>query len=66
MQFITDDKGKKLGVVLTIEAYNNMLEQLDQLEDIKCYDEAKKGSLEFIDAEQAFKEIEAKRINNHV
>jgi len=38
MQFITDDKGKKLGVVLTIEAYNNMLEQLDQLEDIKCYE----------------------------
>lgn len=65
MQFITDDKGNKLSVVLTMEAYNNMLEQLEELEDIKKYDEAKKGSLEFIDADEAFKEIEAKRKNNY-
>jgi len=66
MQFITDDKGGKLGVVLTMEAYNKMLEQVEELEDIKSYDEAKKGPLEFVDADEAFKEIEAKRVSNHV
>jgi len=37
------------------------MEELEDLQDIKIYDEAKKGKQEFIDAEQAFKVIEQKR-----
>jgi len=41
-QFITDDTGKKLGVLLPIKEYNRMLEELEDIEDVKLYDEAKK------------------------
>lgn len=60
-QFVTDDHGKKLAVILPINEYNKMVDDLEELEDIKLYDAAKKGKQEFIDAEKAFKEIEKKR-----
>lgn len=60
-QFVTDDHGKKLAVILPINEYNKMVDDLEELEDIKLYDAAKKGKQEFIDAEEAFKEIEKKR-----
>lgn len=60
-QFVTDDHGKKLAVILPIKDYNKMVDELEELEDIKLYDAAKKGKQEFIDAQQAFKEIEESR-----
>ncbi len=60
-QYITDEKGKKISVVLPVKYYEALLEELEELEDIKLYDEAKKGKQEFIDAAQAFKEIEEER-----
>lgn len=60
-QFVTDDHGKKIAVILPIKEYNKMVDDLEELEDIKLYDAAKKGKQEFIDAEVAFKEIEKKR-----
>jgi len=41
-QFITDDTGKKMGVLLPIKEYNRMLEELDEFEDVKLYDKAKR------------------------
>lgn len=38
-----------------------MLANLEELEAIKLYDIAKKGKQEFVDAEEAFKEIEEAR-----
>ena len=38
-----------------------MVDELEELEDIKLYDAAKKGKQEFVDAEQAFQEIEEAR-----
>ena len=40
-QFITDSAGKKL-VVLTMKEYKKMMDDLEELEDIKLYDKAKK------------------------
>jgi hypothetical protein len=60
-QYITDNKGKKLSVVLTMKDYKKILEELEDLEDIKRYDAAKKRKQSFVDAETAFKQIEAKR-----
>lgn len=60
-QFVTDDHGKKLAVILPIKEYNKMVDDLEDMEDVKLYDAAKKGDQEFIDAEQAFREIEEKR-----
>jgi hypothetical protein len=57
-QYITDDKGKKLSVVLPIEEYHTMLEEL---EDIRLYDEAKASDEPSIPIDEAFKMIEANR-----
>ncbi len=43
-----------------------MIEELEELEDIRLYDEAKQGEQEFVDAELAFKEIEENRKNKDV
>lgn len=63
-QFITDNNGKKLAVILPIKTYHKMVEELDELDDIKLYDAAKKHKQEFIDAEQGFLEIEEDRKKN--
>ncbi len=60
-QFVTDDHGKKLAVILPIKEYHKMLEELEELEDIKLYDEAKKSNEPSIPIDDAFKMIEAKR-----
>jgi hypothetical protein len=40
-QFITDKKGKKLSVVISLIQYKKMLEELEELEDIRLYDAVK-------------------------
>ena len=60
-QFVTDDHGNKLAVILPIKEYHKMMDDLEELEDIKSYDAAKKGKQEFIDAEEAFREIDEER-----
>ncbi len=41
-QYITDDHGKKLAVIVPIKQYEKILEELEGLEDIRLYDQAKK------------------------
>ena len=40
-QFITDTAGKKQAVVLPIKEYALLIEELEELEDIKRYDAVK-------------------------
>ncbi|PZX52710.1 type II toxin-antitoxin system Phd/YefM family antitoxin [Algoriphagus chordae] len=40
-QFVTDPKGKKVAVIVPINEYEKMMEELDELEDIRLYDESK-------------------------
>jgi hypothetical protein len=60
-QYITDNTGKKLSVVLSIEEYNTILDELEELEDIRLYDEAKAADEPSVPIDEAFKMIEAKR-----
>ena len=41
-QYITDNTGKKISVVLPIQDFKAIMEELEELEDIRLYDEAKK------------------------
>lgn len=59
--FITDGQGKKISVVLPVKDFEAILEELEELEDIKLYDEAKKSNEPSIPIDDAFKKIEAKR-----
>ena len=40
-QFLTDDKGQRMAVVISIEDYEKIVEELEDLEDIRAYEEAK-------------------------
>ncbi|MDZ4845528.1 MAG: hypothetical protein SH857_08265 [Chitinophagales bacterium] len=60
-QYITDNSGKKISVVLPLKDFKVILEELEELEDIRLYDEAKKSKEPSIPIDKAFKMIEAKR-----
>ena len=60
-QYITDNTGKKISVAPPIKAFKAIIEELEELEDIKLYDEAKKSDEPSIPIDDAFKMIEAKR-----
>ena len=59
-QFIVDSVGKKMVVLPQIQ-FDAIMEELEELEDIKRYDAAKKRKQVFVDADVAFQQIEAKR-----
>ncbi len=63
-QYITDNAGKKISVVLPLKEFKTIMEELEELEDIRLYDEAKSTKEPSIDIDEAFKIIEAKRKNN--
>ena len=60
-QYITNTKGKKLSVVLSIKDYKKMLDDLEELDDIRLFDEAKASKEKSVPAIEAFAKIDAKR-----
>lgn len=60
-QYITDKTGKKISVVLSMEDFKAIMEELEDLEDIKLYDDARKANEASIPVDEAFKQIEASR-----
>jgi hypothetical protein len=56
--FVVDEAGNRIEVVLPIEDYQRILEDLEELESIRAFDAAKASADEAIPAEQAFSEIE--------
>ena len=65
MRYLTDENGKRIGVVLDIEEYERLREIENEMEDIRRYDEAmaarKRGESDAIPWEQAKREIERER-----
>ena len=56
--YVIDEQGKAIGVVLDIADYRKLLEELEELESIRAYDAAKASGDETISFEQAVSEIE--------
>ena len=56
--FVIDKNGNRTAVLLDIEEYNTLLQELEELESIKVYDAAKFSDDEAIPFEQAIEEIE--------
>ena len=63
-QFITDASGKKVAIILPMNDYEKMMDELDEYACIKAYDKAQTRKQEFIPAEDMFKAIEKKRKHN--
>jgi PHD/YefM family antitoxin component YafN of YafNO toxin-antitoxin module len=64
-RYITDETGKRRGVILDIEEYERLLEALEDLADLRAADEAlreiESGEDELIPWEQAKREIGEER-----
>jgi hypothetical protein len=57
-KYVTNRRGKKVGVVLDIEDYKKMLADIEELESIRAYDAAKDSGDEVISFLKATQEIE--------
>ncbi len=55
-QFVVNERGEKVAVVISIEEYEKILEELEDLEDIRAYDEAKASGDVAVPLEQALAE----------
>jgi hypothetical protein len=40
-QYITNKKGKKTAVILSVKEYQHVIEELEELNDLRLYDEGK-------------------------
>jgi PHD/YefM family antitoxin component YafN of YafNO toxin-antitoxin module len=59
--YIVDDDGNRVGVILPMEDYRRLMEDLEELESIRAYDAAKQSGDQAIPFEQAVREIEQDR-----
>jgi PHD/YefM family antitoxin component YafN of YafNO toxin-antitoxin module len=56
-----NERSEKVAVVIGIEEYEKILEELEDLEDIRAYDEARASGETGIPLEQALAEIRRNR-----
>lgn len=56
-KYITDAKGKRTQVVLDIRDYKRLMSEMEELESIRAFDEAKRSTDEAIPLAQALHEI---------
>ena len=62
-QFLTDEKGEKIAVVLSIKEYEDMLEELEDAEALREFHEAKASGEVGVPFDEAIRRIERER--NH-
>lgn len=60
-QYITNDNGTKVAVILPLKFYEKMMDELDELDAIKAYDKVKSRKSQFVPAMDIFNAIEQKR-----
>ena len=60
-QFLTDEKGEKIAVVISIKEYEELLEELEDAEAIREYQEAKASGEVGVPWDEALARIERER-----
>ena len=60
-RFVTDKDGKRIAVLLDMDEYITVLQELEELEALKAYDAAKSDPDDAIPLDQALAEIEKDR-----
>jgi hypothetical protein len=57
-EYIVDEQQRRKAVLLPLAEWDRILEDLEDLDDIRAFDSAKAGSQETIPFEQAVREIQ--------
>jgi len=60
-EFLTDQNGEQIAVVISIEEYKKIVEKLEELAGIRAYDQAKASGETPIPLEEALAEIRQER-----
>jgi hypothetical protein len=60
-QYLTDPSGKRSLVVLPAKEFDAIMEQLEELDDIRMFDAAMVANEPSVDLDEAFRLIESKR-----
>ncbi|HEX5701529.1 MAG TPA: type II toxin-antitoxin system Phd/YefM family antitoxin [Rubrobacter sp.] len=64
-RYVVDENGERVSVILPIEEYERLIEELEELDDVKAAEEARReietGADELIPWEQAKREMEEER-----
>jgi PHD/YefM family antitoxin component YafN of YafNO toxin-antitoxin module len=60
-RFVIDPEGNRVAVLLDISDYEQIVEQLEELDSIRAYDFAKASGDKALPFEEAVKEIERER-----
>jgi len=57
-QYVVDENQQRKAVVLPLDEWERIVEELEELDDIRAYDAAKSGSQEAVPFDQAVREIQ--------
>ena len=57
-EYLVDENGERKAVVVPLPEWEKIVEQLEELDDIQTYDEAKAGNQDAVPFEQAVRDIE--------
>jgi hypothetical protein len=57
-QYLVDENQRPQSVLLPVSEWEGIVEELEELDDIRAYDKAKAGPQEAVSFEQAIREIE--------
>ena len=60
-QFVTDDAGQRVAVLIGLDRYRQLLDALDDVDAMRAYDEAHASRDEAISFDEATREIERER-----
>ena len=64
-RYVVDENGKRVGVLLDVEEYERMVEELEEMEDVRAAEEVRaaieRGEEDLLPFDEAVKEIEEKR-----
>lgn len=53
-KYITDQAGNKISVVISLKEFEAMVEKIEELEDIKLYDQVKNSDESSLPIDEAF------------
>ena len=61
-RMIINEDGKPVSVILSISTYKKILDELEELEEIRAYDKAKKSADEILPFEEALEKSKRKDV----
>jgi hypothetical protein len=64
-EYLTDNEGNKVSVVLPINEFKKLMDEIEELENIRLYDESKVANEPSVPLDEAFNMIEANRKNHN-